>query len=136
LPAFGYWLAERTDLVLCADQIVADAGVRFGYPPSPKPRLLVRCATRSHAARSPRTESLRPLGKRFIVFHGDVIRTGWGRPRSVLSHCIGSGAPNQCFDAEQALAAILFLYREVLGCTPGGSQVSCGQSGHNACRWC
>ena len=36
----------------------------------------------------------------------------------------------------QALSALLFLYREVLGITCPGWNRWCGRSGRNACRWC
>ena len=87
---------------------------------APKPRLLdqVRAAIRArHYSR--RTEDAYVAWiRRFIVFHDKRIHPGWGRPRSRVSLLAGRRRQGGQSTQNQALFALLFLYRAVLGRMP------------------
>ncbi len=87
---------------------------------------------------SPRTEEAYVHWiRRFILFHDKRHPNQMGPPEiTAFLTALAVQRHVSASTQNQALAALLFLYREVLGCDPGGSKGSCGQSGRNACRWC
>jgi hypothetical protein len=92
------------------------------YRPAPRPRLLdqVRDAIRSRHM-SPRTEEAYVHWiRRFILFHDKRHPREMGPPE--ITAFLSALAVRRRLSAStqnQALAALLFLYREVLGCDPG-----------------
>lgn len=92
------------------------------YRPAPRSRLLdqVRDAIRSRHM-SPRTEEAYVHWiRRFILFHDKRHPREMGPPE--ITAFLSALAVRRRLSAStqnQALAALLFLYREVLGCDPG-----------------
>ncbi len=105
---------------------------------APKPKLLdqVRDAIRARHM-SPRTEEAYAHWiKRYILYHhkrhpaemGPAEITQFLTALAVERHVSAS-------TQNQALAALLFLYREVYGRDPGWLDGPCGRNGRSGCLW-
>ena len=121
-----------------ADALTATLAVREAGPAgAPKPRLLdrVREAIRArHYSRRTEKAYVHWI-KRFIFFHGKRHPAEMGA--AAVTAFLTSLAVHSTVAAStqnQALSALLFLYREVLGVELRGSTMSSGPSGPSICR--
>jgi hypothetical protein len=75
--------------------------------------------------------------RRYILFHGKrhPAEMGPAEITAFLTH-LAVERRVSASTQNQALAALLFLYRHVLGRDPVGSTASCGRNVRSDCRWC